>query len=138
MAGRGLSKMEMLAEIEKKRRYEWNTFHMFSGGAFRMSPRDQFDFAWNLQLNADPKAVDAKDKLGRTPLHLAIQNEKERGDIIQKLVESGCDVNITDKDGRTPFDMAVEKKRIDYLRLLIDAGCEIPEFYQELGELITA
>jgi len=51
--------------------------------------------------------VNAKDKDGNTPLHLAVQG-RENIEIVQLLVSAGADVNAKDNDGKTPLDIAKE------------------------------
>ncbi|KAH8654675.1 hypothetical protein BGZ61DRAFT_203563 [Ilyonectria robusta] len=51
------------------------------------------------------------DRFGRTPLHLlalAFQAEDFDNGAIQSLLDAGVDMNATDKEGRTMFDIAVQ------------------------------
>lgn len=50
--------------------------------------------------------VNAKDKDGNTPLHLAAQNGQAQ-DVIG-LVKYGADINLANKDGKTPLSLAYE------------------------------
>lgn len=50
-----------------------------------------------MKRNADPNA---RDSVGRTPLHIAFYNEN-RG-AIQALVDAHADLQITDNMGRKP------------------------------------
>ncbi len=63
----------------------------------------------------DNKAdVNARDKNGNTPIHLAgsskhgTKDEKER--CCELLIKAGCDWNIKNDKGKTPLDYAVVKK----------------------------
>ena len=51
--------------------------------------------------------VEATNKDGMTVLHWAAQNNL---DVVQWLVEHGADVNATDNDGKTPLNLAEERK----------------------------
>ena len=48
--------------------------------------------------------VDAKDSIGRTPLHVAVQGGNK--EIVEMLIESNADYDLWDHSGRTPLDMA--------------------------------
>jgi ankyrin repeat protein len=63
--------------------------------------------------------VNAKDKDGSTPLHLA-DNE----DVVKLLLAKGADVNAKDKDGRTPLHLAVAKDT-DIVKLLLAKGADV-------------
>jgi len=60
-----------------------------------------------LEKGADP---DLADNEGLTPLHNTILAIADRYvveiEVIEKLIEKGCDVNAKAKDGRTPLDLA--------------------------------
>ncbi|CAD7976547.1 unnamed protein product [Amoebophrya sp. A25] len=60
-----------------------------------------------VQLLIDRKAEIKQDDQGRTPLFKAV--EAARWDIAKMLIESGCDANVTDKDGCTAYHMAAFK-----------------------------
>jgi hypothetical protein len=53
--------------------------------------------------NADVSLCDAE---GQTALHLAIMHCGEKKDIIEMLLQRGADVNIKNKVGRSPLDLA--------------------------------
>jgi hypothetical protein len=53
--------------------------------------------------NADVSLGDAK---GQTALHLAIMHCGEKKDIIEMLLQRGADVNVKNKVGRSPLDLA--------------------------------
>lgn len=46
--------------------------------------------------------VDAKDRFGRTPLHVACYNGREG--VADLLIQAGADLQARDHDGRTPLD----------------------------------
>ena len=57
-----------------------------------------------MQLN---DCVNIQDNQGMTPLHYAVLIEDV--DTITALIDSGADIEINDKNGETPYDMAEEK-----------------------------
>jgi ankyrin repeat protein len=64
--------------------------------------------------------VNAKDKYGDTPLHLAI--EKGHPEFTKLLISHGADVNAKDGDGCTPLHLAVEKGHSEVAKLLRQYG----------------
>ena len=51
--------------------------------------------------------VNIQDNQGMTPLHYAVLIEDV--EIITALIDSSADIDISDKNGETPNDMAEEK-----------------------------
>ena len=47
---------------------------------------------------------DATDMYGNTPLHLAC--EEDRQDVAKLLITKGADVSVTNKEKKTPLDLA--------------------------------
>ncbi|MDO5465146.1 MAG: ankyrin repeat domain-containing protein, partial [Akkermansia sp.] len=60
-----------------------------------------------------------------TALHYAVK--ENRADILSLFIKAGADVNIRNKDGKTPLWLAVEKERFDFLQLLVAAGANVNE-----------
>ena len=50
--------------------------------------------------------INKQDKLGRTPLHMAVEAERE--DMIERLIQLGASLEIRDNEGRTPFYLAIK------------------------------
>ena len=68
-------------------------------------------------LADDPSLVDARDDLGRTPLHLAAIGE--RVEIVRLLIEAGAQIDSRDDRQRTPFRHAAwENSGVEVLALL--------------------
>lgn len=66
--------------------------------------------------------VGARNDEGKTPLHLAAQiNDRA----VQPLVDAGAEINAKDGMGRTPLHEAAEYRRVNAVRLLVEAGADI-------------
>jgi ankyrin repeat protein len=69
---------------------------------------------WLLEKGADPNT--ARDKNLWTPLHQAASRGNAR--IVSALLERGASSKARDRDGKTPLDVAREKKRTAVLEVL--------------------
>ncbi|XP_078431355.1 ankyrin repeat family protein [Wolffia australiana] len=61
--------------------------------------------------------IDANDKDGLTPLHLAVIGKKEA--VISHLLRRGANPHLADRDGATPLHYAVQVGAIQTVKLLI-------------------
>lgn len=50
---------------------------------------------------------DVQDKLGETPLHLAVMLGRLK--TLHRLVTVGCDLTLTNNKGLTPYELAQEQ-----------------------------
>lgn len=71
--------------------------------------------------------IDARDKKGRTPLHVIVErtrfHEYARGsrfEMLKCLVGGGADVNATDSKGNLPLHYAVARGNLDLVRYLVE------------------
>ena len=67
----------------------------------------------------------ARDEFGRTPLHIAVQEDAD-AETMRDLVESGGDINTQDEEGMTPLHDAVRhSENLAIVKLLLDAGANV-------------
>uniref|UniRef100_A0ABD2XL24 Uncharacterized protein n=1 Tax=Trichogramma kaykai TaxID=54128 RepID=A0ABD2XL24_9HYME len=59
-----------------------------------------------------PVQVDAQDRLGRTPLHVALARDKQK--VAELLLTRGADRNLATKDGSTPLHIICKRDKDDY------------------------
>ncbi|MCK4760661.1 MAG: ankyrin repeat domain-containing protein [Candidatus Aminicenantes bacterium] len=74
-------------------------------------------------LKKDPKAAQAKDKNGKTPLHMAAQYN--RGAAAALLIKNGADPNAKNENGEAPLHYASFLGRVQVMALLIEKGADI-------------
>lgn len=72
----------------------------------------------------DPSVVSSKDKNGKTPLHLAV--EEDHKDVAEFLINHGADVNARDESGSAPLDLALSSYHyMDVAQLLVDKDANV-------------
>ncbi|KAF8463355.1 ankyrin repeat-containing domain protein, partial [Kalaharituber pfeilii] len=57
---------------------------------------------------------------GKTPLHYAAEVHNNESTVRLLLDHSDIDINLADKDGKTPLHCAVERRSKSTVRLLLD------------------
>ena len=70
------------------------------------------------------------DEFGRTDLHYAANEGKVES--IKKILSSGEDPNLQDKNGWTPLHFAAQLNSVEIIEKLIEAGAEV-EIKDEYG-----
>ena len=65
--------------------------------------------------------MNARDKRGSTPLHLAASHV----DVARLLVERGAEVNVGDESGYTPLHAAAASGSAEVARLLLERGADV-------------
>ena len=75
-------------------------------------------------LNGDV-SINACNKDGNTPLHLALENNVTT-EVLMKLLDAGADVNVSDGLGRTPLHIAIYSNTTqEVIVKLLDAGADV-------------
>ncbi|TDC56442.1 hypothetical protein E1281_07105 [Actinomadura sp. KC345] len=69
---------------------------------------------------AGPAGLAARYLFGRTPLHIAVAND--RADVVRAFLAAGAETTALDSRGRTPLDLADDPR---IARLLIEAGAPL-------------
>ena len=71
--------------------------------------------------------VNAKDKQGDAPLHLAVTPlyASDAGGIVELLVGEGADVNVKDEFGGTPLHYAAYTNKVAVVKFLISKGADV-------------
>jgi hypothetical protein len=67
--------------------------------------------------------VNARDRIGGTPLHTAVQNRNI--ELIELLLDEGADIDAKNNTGQTPLHLAVNYSQQDIAELLIEKGADI-------------
>lgn len=76
-----------------------------------------------LLLRDESCAVNTKDGLGRSPLHIALL--RENLEIAEDLIRSRADVNARDQDGATPLRLSVDRRLgQEIITLLLEKGAD--------------
>lgn len=75
--------------------------------------------------NKYPSFKDGIDRKGQTAIMRAISAFRCHYDmprVVKLLVDGGADLSLQDRDGKTAFSLAIEKRALEVLKVLIDAG----------------
>ncbi|KAL8690083.1 MAG: hypothetical protein Q9218_004397 [Villophora microphyllina] len=73
-------------------------------------------------LKERPQDIDVPDNAGNTPLQIA--SLKGLADVVQLLLEAGCDISCKNIDMDTPLIDAVENGHLEVVQLLLNAGLD--------------
>jgi ankyrin repeat protein len=80
----------------------------------------QGDLTQTATLLDQGAVIDARDEAGRTPLMLAVT--EDRLEIVRLLLARGADPNAADNGGHTPLQQAAKRNLRDIAALLEQAG----------------
>jgi ankyrin repeat protein len=90
---------------------------------------DSYDKATILKANSIitkcENSINGKDSLGRTPLHIAI--EQQNSQLVKYLLEQGASLESRDRDGTTPFLYAVKSENFPVVKYLIKHGATVDD-----------
>ncbi|KAL8714246.1 MAG: hypothetical protein Q9220_001975 [cf. Caloplaca sp. 1 TL-2023] len=73
-------------------------------------------------LTERPQDIDVPDNAGNTPLQIA--SLEGLADVVQLLLDAGCDTSCKNIDLETPLIDAVENGHLEVIRLLLNAGLD--------------
>ncbi len=74
-------------------------------------------------LAGNDDLIEAKDRQGFTPLHIAIT--KDRREVVRYLIEKGADLNSKNSNGLRPLQTALDRGKNTIANLLIERGADI-------------
>ena len=74
------------------------------------------------RLRDRPNDLDIADNAGNTPLQIA--SLEGNANIVQVLLDAGCDISCKNIDSDTPLIDAVENGHLDVVKLLLEAGLD--------------
>lgn len=86
-------------------------------------------------LRIDRSCLDLQTSDGRTPLHIAIENEHEG--ILDLLIQQGASLKITEEKGRTPLHAAIESGSELAVAQLVTAGADVNVVQSDGGTPIS-
>ena len=86
-------------------------------------------------LRLDPQCLNLQTSDGRTPLHIALENNHE--EILEFLIQQGASLKIADERGRTPLHVAIESGSEIAVTLLVTAGANVNVIQSDGGTPIS-
>jgi ankyrin repeat protein len=69
-------------------------------------------------LRENPECVNARDDVGRTPLHYPDRDTRHGEEVVELLIAHGADINAQDNAGRTPVQQMLQNGRKDLAEVL--------------------
>jgi hypothetical protein len=92
--------------------------------------KDQFlAFATLIKLAGEQDMLNHRNQEGDTPLHLIVADRYLGYEsLIEKFIICEADVNIENKLGKTPLDIALENNNIEIAKILIDNYADLNKF----------
>lgn len=80
--------------------------------------------------------LDLHNDLIQTPLHLAVITRQPR--IVQKLIDRGASVDLTDRNGQTCLHLASQRGDIKLIKAIFNPRPDKPELKETLQEILEA
>ncbi|XP_048244172.1 putative ankyrin repeat protein RF_0381 [Haliotis rufescens] len=78
-----------------------------------------------LLLSSGARVNAHSNSLGKQPLHFACDTPEDRMNLIECLLEAGCDINAQDEDGNTALHLACTQSNVEVTRLLLNSGADV-------------
>ena len=66
--------------------------------------------------------INAKDKIGRSPLHIAFYGSAE---IVKFLIQNGAEINAKNIDGFSPLFIAASRGSVEIVKFLLQHGADV-------------
>ncbi|KAL8579599.1 hypothetical protein ACOMHN_025552 [Nucella lapillus] len=86
-------------------------------------------------LNNSHTSIEAQDKQGISPLHMAaLHNQVE---IAHMLIGAGATLRCIDNEQSTPLHHACAEGNVELVRALFDAGAKTPEAWVKISNMVT-
>jgi len=94
------------------------------------------------KMSGEGRLVNEVTSRNETALHYACRSPMTLANIQLLINQYNCQLNILNKHGCTPLDVAIMAKRTEYFRFLVEAGAEsknlkIPTHYPQIYETLS-
>ena len=87
-----------------------------------------------IELIKNGAELDCLDEKGKTPLHLASENNCL--EVAKLLLEKGAKIDVETKEIETPLSLAICKKLKEMVKLLIENGADVNRSHGEEGTIL--
>lgn len=112
------------AKVNLSRKTKKDQKRLRKGGATALMDAAENGHVDVLKILLDEMGADvkARDNMGRNALIYAFRNSENRNveDIIHLLLHHGADVNVRGEKGKTPLILAVERKHLGLVQMLLE------------------
>ncbi|KAF5916688.1 hypothetical protein HPG69_005483 [Diceros bicornis minor] len=115
------------AEVNLSRKTKKDQERLRQGGATALMDAAEEGHVDVLKILLDEMGADvnARDNMGRNALFRALRNSENRNvEVVTRLLlDHGADVNVRGEGGKTPLILAVEKKHLGLVQMLLEQEC---------------